>query len=192
MFDFINKYVGEVANASASENTERTLSETGSTPPPEESSDEESDVISHTMDWGFLDYVEHLLMLSRSDEGEDLEITKTKVIQDSWSSIDNRALSLHKALLIKADKLYKQDLAALNLINRQDYKRELEKNYFQSLMKALLLNNNKFTAKSVEKIGIQTILKMTPEECKLHQENVSKAAPLTEYEKLVMEFSISN
>ncbi|EAK89181.1 hypothetical protein [Cryptosporidium parvum Iowa II] len=101
MFDFINKYVGEVANASASENTEKTLSETGSTPPPEESSDEESDVISHTMDWGFLDYVEHLLMLSRSDEGEDLEITKTKVIQDSWSSIDNRALSLHKALLIK-------------------------------------------------------------------------------------------
>ncbi|KAH8585105.1 uncharacterized protein ELE39_003496 [Cryptosporidium sp. chipmunk genotype I] len=101
MFDFINRYVGEVTNANASENTEGTSSETGLTPPPEESSDEESDVISHTMDWGFLDYVEHLLMLSKSDEGEDLEVTKTKVIQNSWSSIDNRALTLHKALLIK-------------------------------------------------------------------------------------------
>ncbi|OII70754.1 uncharacterized protein cubi_00899 [Cryptosporidium ubiquitum] len=192
MFDFINRYVGEVTNASASENTEATLSETGSTPPPEESSDEESDVVSHTMDWGFLDYVEHLLMLSRSDEGEDIEIRKTKVIQNSWSSIDNRAISLHKALLIKADKLYKQDLAALNLIKRQDSRRELEKNYHQSLLKILLLNNNKFTAKNVEKIDIQAILKMTPEECKLHQESVSKETPITDYERLIMEFSLDN
>lgn len=101
MFDFINRYIGEATNASESENTDGSLSETGMTPPLEESSDEESDVISHTMDWGFLDYVEHLLILSRSEEGDELDIKKTKVIQNSWSTIDNRAISLHKALLIK-------------------------------------------------------------------------------------------
>ncbi|KAJ1607398.1 hypothetical protein OIY81_2929 [Cryptosporidium canis] len=192
MFDFINRYVGEATNGAESENTEPTLSETGMTPPPEESSDEESDVISHTMDWGFLDYVEHLLILSRSDEGDELDITKTKVIQNSWSSIDDRAITLHKALLIKADKLYRQDLAALNLIKRQDSNRELGKNFDRSLLRALVLRTGKFTAKSVEKIDIQTILKMTPEDCRLHQEKVAKEVPASEYDRLVWELTTNN
>ncbi|KAF7456096.1 hypothetical protein HWI79_3352 [Cryptosporidium felis] len=190
MFDFINRYVGEVQDHSEASN--ETPSETGSTPPPEDSSDEESDVVSNTMDWSFLDYVEHLLMLSRSGEGEELEVTRTKVIQNSWSSIDERAISLHKALLIKADKLYRQSLATLNLIKRQDSKRELEKNYHDSLLKVLLLNNSKFTAKNVEKIDIQTILKMDLNECKLHQEKVSVEVPQTNMEKLIAGLFIHN
>lgn len=101
-------------------------------------------------------------------------------------------LNVLKSLPIQSDKLYKQDLAALNLIKRLDSNKELEKNYERSLLRNLLLNNSKFTAKNVEKIDIQTILKMTPEDCKIHQEKVSKTVTPTEYDQLVMEFAISN
>lgn len=92
----------------------------------------------------------------------------------------------------QADKLYRQDLATLNIIKRLDSNKELEKNYDKSLLRNLLLNNSKFTANSVDKIDIQTILKMTPEDCRRHQEKVSKKETPTEYDKLVMEFTINN
>ncbi|KAH7647700.1 hypothetical protein FG379_001499 [Cryptosporidium bovis] len=103
MFDFISRYVGTAENEAEVLSNE-TISETGETTQNEEETDEESDVISRTMDWGFLDYVEHLLILSRSDESDDLEYTKTKVIQNSWTKIDEKAILLHKALLIKVSK----------------------------------------------------------------------------------------
>ncbi|KAK6588821.1 hypothetical protein RS030_2363 [Cryptosporidium xiaoi] len=184
MFDFISRYVGTAENEAEVLSNE-TISETGETTQNEEETDEESDVISRTMDWGFLDYVEHLLILSRSDESDDLEYTKTKVIQNSWVKIDEKAILLHKALLIKANKLYKQNLASLNFIKFQDSNRDAENLFQKTLLKMKLLKNENFKAKNIDKIDLNVILKITPDECKQHQEKINKETKLTSMESLV-------
>ncbi|KAL7066712.1 hypothetical protein ACR3K2_28660 [Cryptosporidium serpentis] len=141
---------------------------------------------SHTLNWGFLDYVEHLLVVSRSIEASsEFNSTKIPIFQGIWSKIDDRANLLHRLMLHKAERVYKKGIKTVNIRNSQDILRNIQQYYFNIQINIELLNKPEFSGKKIERIDLKTLIVLDSENCQ--QLENKKSNEITPIEAIYME-----
>ncbi|OII77909.1 hypothetical protein cand_038240 [Cryptosporidium andersoni] len=141
---------------------------------------------SHTLNWGFLDYVEHLLVVSRSIEASsELNSTNNPIFQSIWSKIDDRANLLHRLMLHKAEKIYKKGIKTVNIRNNQDILRNVQQYYFNIHVNIKLLNKPEFSNTEIKRIDLKTLIVLDSENCQ--QFKNKKSNKITPIEAIYME-----